>query len=269
MTARRTAPRVEPHEVRPQTEGPTDGPRIALVAQLDLPDLSPSVREILLGLTRVAWAELVRLGARVELHDVTLDAEPDLGAIVGADAIVMLGGGDVESVRYGVPGPVPGEGGVDPRSDERQLRIIDEAIDVDAAMLCICRGSQLLNVARGGSLVPDLPHTAPHRGRPGEPMFVDERLDLAEDSLIGRAVGARSIDVRSGHHQAVDRLGEGLRATAWAEDGVIEGTELESATWIAGIQWHPEDPLAPEADRERIFRAIVGEARRRRARRDA
>lgn len=238
---------------------------IAVVGQLNTPGQTQSSVEGTRALTIAALESLAELGARIRFVDVAGDAEPDYEAIAAADAVVMLGGGDVEATRYGHTGEVPNEYGVDPRSDERQLRVLDEAIADDRALLAICRGSQLLNVACGGSLIPNLDPPHPHRGAPGEPLFLDEPVDLVPGTIVHGIYGGRDrISVRNGHHQAVNRVGEGLRATAVALDGVVEGTEHVNRRWVVGLQWHPEEANADTVDRRAVFAAIVDEARRRR-----
>ena len=239
---------------------------LAVVGQLNTPGQTRSTVRGTRDLTLAALEALAELGARIRFYDVADDAEPDYAAIRAADAIVVLGGGDVEAARYGHVGEVPNEYGVDPRSDERQLRVLADAFDHDAALLAICRGSQLLNVASGGTLIPDLDPSDLHRGGPGEPMFHDEEVLLEPGTRVAAIYPDRDrLVVRSGHHQAVDRVGDRLRVVARAHDGVVEGTERVDRTWIVGVQWHPEDDDGPADDRRAIFRAIVDEARRRRS----
>lgn len=255
-------------EVRP-TPNPeaADPVRIAVVSQLDIPGLRGAGRQINVQTTKTALQVLADLGAEVDFVDVTADAEPELDRIREADGILVLGGGDVDATLYGFTDEVPNEGGKDRRSDDRELRIMRDAIERDTTMLSICRGSQLLNVARGGSLIPDIqPHTQHHGDtRAGEELFIHADITLDPDSHIGRALGGRErITIRTGNHQAVDRPGEGLRVIARALDGVAFGTQLDSATWITGVQWHPEEYLADEADCRAIFGAFLDEVRRRR-----
>ena len=243
---------------------------LAVVGQLNTPGQTRSTVRGTRDLTLAALEALAELGARIRFYDVADDAEPDYAAIRAADGIVVLGGGDVEASRYGHVGEVPNEYGVDPRSDERQLRVFDDAFDDDAALLAICRGSQLLNVSRGGTLIPDLNPHGLHRGGKGEPLFKDEEVALVEGTIVRRIHGDRDrLVVRNGHHQAVGEVAPGLRATALAADGVVEGTEAVDRTWIIGVQWHPEEAAADPDDRRAIFAAIVDEARRRRDARSA
>lgn len=256
------------HEVRPTLRaGGARDVRVAVVSQLDIPGLDAAGRRINQQLTATALQTLVDLGGDVEFFDVTADDAPDLAAIRATDAVCVLGGGDVDATLYGFAGEVPNEGGKDRRSDDRELLVIRDAIERDAPLLAICRGSQLLNVACGGSLVPDLDPASPHRGdtAAGDELFVSEEVRLDPASHIGRALGGRErLVVRGGHHQAIYRPGDRLRVVARAADGVVEGVEHVDATWIAGVQWHPEEAAADPTDRRAVFGALIDEARRRR-----
>lgn len=243
-----------------------DRVRIAVLAQLDIPGLHGAGRQINLDLTRSGLQCVVDAGGQVDFHDMTAEEDPDLDAIRAADAIVVLGGGDVDATLYGFTDPVPNEGGVDRRSDDRELAIIRDAIERDAALLGICRGSQLLNVACGGSLIPDVQPFHLHHGAPGQPLFVDEQIELVPGTLVYDILGQRDTVVgRTGHHQAVNEVADALQVTARAQDGVVEGTQHRTATWVLGVQWHPEDEDGDERDRAAMFQAVIDEARRRRS----
>lgn len=255
-------------EVAPDTtRAPRDGEpvRTAVLSQLDIPGLRGAGRALNVELTASALQSLVDLGADVTFFDVTADEDLDLDAIRAAEAVVVLGGGDVDATLYGFMDAVPNEGGKDRRSDDREIEVILDSIERDAPLLAICRGSQLLNVALGGSLIPDVQPFALHHGARGEPLFIDEEVLIEPDSIVGRALGGRDrVTVRTGHHQAVDRPAEALRVIARAHDGVVEGTEHRTATWVTGVQWHPEEAAGDAGDRRAIFGAVLDEARRRR-----
>ena len=128
-------------------------------------------------------------------------------------------------------------------------------------ILAICRGAQALNVARGGSLhqhLPDVPARLGHRQRePGEQPT--HAVEVAAGTRLGRLLGARALEVNSFHHQAVDQLGHGLRAVAWAPDGVVEAVESIGEPFVVGVQWHAEC-LAERAGESALFAAFVEEA---------
>ncbi|WP_431813960.1 gamma-glutamyl-gamma-aminobutyrate hydrolase family protein [Kocuria sp. cx-455] len=264
MQAHPSVPLLSPADVAPRsTAEPDSDVRIAVVAQLNLPDQNEETYELIKRFTSVTLESLREAGAQTVLIDVTEDAEPNYQAIAATDGVVVLGGGDVAGALYGHHEPVPDEYGKDPRSDRRQLKIIREAIDRDATVLAICRGSQLLNVACGGTLIPDIQPAHLHRGVDGAPMFLDEEIALIPGSKVHEIYGRERLVVRSGHHQAVAELGEGLRAIAVADDGVVEGTELVDKTWIVGVQWHPEDDDGRADDRYQLFNAFTQQARAR------
>ena len=124
-------------------------------------------------------------------------------------------------------------------------------------MLCICRGLQVLNVVCGGTLHVHLPERFGERVAPPPAAARHERARGARSTrtAASRASSARrEVEVRSWHHQAIDRLGDGLRPVAWAEDGVIEAVEHVEHPWCIGVQWHPEMQLE-DAAQQRLFGA--------------
>lgn len=236
---------------------------IAVVVQLNTPGQSSFSRGLNRDLIQVAVAAMHDAGARASLHDVADETPPAAEAIRGADGILVLGGGDVDATLYGHTDPVPNEYGKDRRADKRELEVIRTGIADDSIMLHVCRGSQLLNVACGGSLVPDLDPFELHKGAPGDPLFVDEVVELVEGSRLRAMYGSSSLTVRNGHHQAVDRVGAGLRVAARARDGITEATERVDNTWILGVQWHPEELAANLDDRRVLFGEFVRQVRAR------
>lgn len=156
---------------------------------------------------------------------------PDLSC----DGLLLCGGGDLESTLFGQP-----DRGSDPpdrNRDRAELELFRAFFQARKPILGICRGMQIINVALGGDLIQDLPPSSlPFHGRAGRDLI--HPLRSAEDSLFRRLYGP-TFAVNSTHHQAVDRLGEGLRAVAWAESGFAEAIQHETAP-ILGVQFHPE-----------------------------
>jgi putative glutamine amidotransferase len=170
------------------------------------------------------------------------------------DAVVLPGGSDVDPALYGQKphaeyGPTDYEG-----QDAFELGIIDACVAQGVPLLAICRGMQLLNVGRGGSLVQHLePGDVQHRGEVHE-------VRIEPGSLLADAVGGLGADASSYHHQAVGTLGASLRVTARAADGVVEALELPGAEVLA-VQWHPEDLAASSASDHALFEWVVERAR--------
>jgi putative glutamine amidotransferase len=174
------------------------------------------------------------------------------------DGLLFTGGGDVSPARYGAT-PVSQVGGVDDDRDRSEVALVVEALAMGLPVLAVCRGVQILNVAQGGTLVQHLPDITPQPH-----LVVDHKREvvhhvrLEPDSVLGRIVDTTSLGVNSLHHQAVDRVGAGLRPVGWAEDGIIEALEHESGR-VIGVQWHPE--LLPEApEHRRLFAWLVDRA---------
>lgn len=250
-------------------DGPEDpeGPIIPVVVSLTFPGMGPESHQLMTDFTRVAFEAVREAGGRPRLVDSSAASFAPVDEVFeGADAILFLGGGDVDGELYGETETPPHSYGVDRRADDYCIDLLREAIGRDVSTLAVCRGSQLLNVALGGTLIPDIEEFTPHRGGPGMPMFLDETIDLEPDSEIARILGRTEVTVRSGHHQAVDQVSPDLRVTARAKDGVVEGTQHRTASWVLGLQWHPEEPAASVADRVKVFEALVERGRESKAR---
>jgi gamma-glutamyl-gamma-aminobutyrate hydrolase PuuD len=202
---------------------------------------------------------VARAGGLPVIVDPSGDLEPLLERI---DALVLSGGADLEPTRYGEV-PHPSVYGADGSVDDTELALTRAALEHDVPLLCICRGIQVLNVALGGSLhqhLPELTGVGPH-GQPGEPGGGHlHPVDIASDSLLASVLGATRITSSCHHHQAIAKLGDGLRVTASARDGVIEGVEL-AGRWLLAVQWHPEDTAADDPLQQRLFDALVEHAR--------
>ena len=188
--------------------------------------------------------------------------EEGLDETLGAlDGIIFSGGGDLDPGLYEAD-PHPETDAPRAARDAAELAMLKAALDRDMPVLAICRGSQVLNVARGGDLVQHLPEEVgheQHRHRPGE--FSDHDVKVAPESKLGLLLGEHA-PVKSHHHQGFGRIGKGLREVAWAEDGVVEGLEDPEKRFALGVLWHPE-----EGEDYALFKALVDEAARYRAER--
>jgi putative glutamine amidotransferase len=159
------------------------------------------------------------------------------------DGVLLSGGVDVDPALYG-QAPHPKLGRVNRRRDDFELELTREALRRDAPILAICRGQQVLNVASGGTLVQDIPSTVEgavvHEGK-GPRWRRAHRVEVTAASRLREILGQDALPVNSIHHQAVDRLGEGLVVCARCpEDGVVEGLERPDRRFVVAVQWHPE-----------------------------
>jgi putative glutamine amidotransferase len=189
--------------------------------------------------------------------DEAVNGDPDqLLDIV--DGLILAGGADVDPGSYGAQAHAETRGTV-PERDAFEIVLARRAMERDVPLLGICRGMQLMNVARGGTLLQHLPESHghhDHRRALGTFDDADHDVRLAEGSLAHRAAGEVMHATKSHHHQGIDRLGEGLVVTGWAVmDELPEALELDDRRFALGVQWHPE---ADETSR--IVAALVEEA---------
>jgi putative glutamine amidotransferase len=188
----------------------------------------------------------------------TAPTGPGFGAaevIAALDGLVLTGGGDVDPAAYGETVD-PHVGGVNPVRDGSEQALLEAALAVDLPVFAICRGLQVLNIARGGTLHQHLPAVVGHDGHRLAPsVFGEVKVATTPDSTTAAIFGANAT-VLCSHHQSIDRLGTGLIPTAWADDGVIEAVELSGPPFVLGVQWHPE-----EGGDQRPFDALIEAAR--------
>jgi putative glutamine amidotransferase len=190
--------------------------------------------------------------------------DPEPGRLLEAlQGVVFAGGGDVHPARFAAAPHAASYAMCDER-DAFELALMEAALARGLPTLAICRGAQVLNVLRGGDLIAHLPdhvgETVPHRV--SRELHTRHGVRLAPGSRLAAIYGADQVEVASWHHQAVGRLGSGLTAVAWSEDGVVEALELEGAPALLAVQWHPELDSAEGAP-ERLFSAFLASARER------
>jgi putative glutamine amidotransferase len=229
---------------------------------LNVPDLTEPVAELVRRFTATALEALAARGADWTVVDTSAEL-PRVASVLDTEALLLLGGGDVDSEVYGVAGPAPHEYGVDRAADEFCLDSIRSAVHADIPLLGFCRGAQLLNVALGGTLIPHIEGEGVHHGPHGDDLFVDERVTVVTGSRLHEILGRTDIVVRNGHHQAVAAVAPALRSAAVAQDGVVEAVEHPDR-WAIGVQWHPEDDLGSPEDLAALLDALLASAAARR-----
>jgi putative glutamine amidotransferase len=198
------------------------------------------------------------------------DAEA-AATVAALDGVLLAGGADVDPGRYGEQ-PHPRTVPVNPSRDAWEFAVVEAALGAGVPLLAICRGMQLLNVFLGGTLhqhLPDIVDPDVHGGLPKG--FGRHPVHISGTGRLSRILGDRDrdgeawLDVPTHHHQAVDKLGAGLTATAWAADGIVEAIEVTSSegsggdVFAVGVQWHPE-----EGDDPRLLEALARAAAQRR-----
>ncbi len=201
-----------------------------------------------------------RAGGRALLVPPSEDGvEETLGAL---DGLVFSGGSDLDPELYDQE-PHEETFGIHGERDRAELALLEAALQRDMPVLAICRGSQVLNVARGGDLVqhlPDVVGDARHKHTPGA--FADHDVTVEAGTRLGSLLGDHT-PVKSHHHQGIGRIGEGLRVAAYAEDGTVEAVEDPGRRFAVGVLWHPE-----AGDDTRLFEELVREASQYRATRN-
>jgi putative glutamine amidotransferase len=196
---------------------------------------------------------LERAGARALLVPPSTEAvEETLDAL---DGLVFSGGNDLDPNSYGADAH-PETNGTRPERDRGELALLEGALARDMPVLAVCRGFQVLNVARGGDLVqhlPDVVGSEQHREVSG--VFSEHDVKIDDSSRLGSVLGDRA-PVKSHHHQGVGRVGGGLVEVAWADDGTVEALEDPERRFAVGVLWHPE-----AGEDLKLFEALVAEAR--------
>jgi putative glutamine amidotransferase len=194
----------------------------------------------------VSYARAVeRAGGLPVLVPPLTDGNHAASVLDAADGLLLTGGEDVDPRRYGAERHHT-VSDISPERDEAEIALLESARWRGRPVFAICRGVQLLNVALGGTLVQDIPSQRPHalshdRGEDHRQARI-HAVRIERASRLAAALGVEELQVNSFHHQAPDRIADGLRATAIAPDGIVEGLEWHGEDWWAvGVQWHPEE----------------------------
>ena len=169
-----------------------------------------------------------------------------------ADGVLLPGGGDLHPAYYG-GAQHESLYDMDREQDAFDLGVARWSLRAARPLLAICRGMQVVNVAMGGTLVPDMPRHHRH---------IRSELALRPGTAVHGVLDRDLVTISCYHHQAVDRIGAGLRPTASSEDGVVEAIELAEPGdgWFLAVQWHPEDTAASDPAQQRLFGALVAAA---------
>jgi putative glutamine amidotransferase len=158
------------------------------------------------------------------------------------DGVLLAGGADIDPATYGAERD-PETGTTWPERDSFEVALLRRAMEREIPALGICRGMQLLNVARGGTLDQHLPRTIDHEDHRAVPgTYGTHEVLLAAGTLAEQAAGGEKAAVKSHHHQGVDELGEGLEVSGWSEaDDLVEAIEVPGDGYALGVLWHPEE----------------------------
>ncbi len=180
------------------------------------------------------------------------------------DGVFLTGGVDVDPSRYGEERH-PLCGTTDADRDAIELMLLDYAMGRGLPVLAVCRGIQILNVARGGTLYQDVSAQVPaalkhdHFPTPANPSrtYLAHDITVTPGSRMADILGDTVVPVNSMHHQAIKDLAAGLRPTAFAPDGIIEGVEGTDEQYLVAVQWHPEELTETQPGMRRLFEAFL------------
>jgi putative glutamine amidotransferase len=220
--------------------------------------------ELIRGVPRVrvnaAYTDALTRAGLVPLVVPPLEASVAAAILDRVSGLVLTGGEDVATHRYGVS-PHPTVNAHEAR-DEGELALAVEARARRVPTLAICRGIQVMNVAMGGTLIRDIPSERPDASAhdfDGDRNARVHPVQVDPDSRLARALACDRPQTNSFHHQALDRVADGLRVSARASDGIIEGAEAEDPQWwMLAVQWHPEELTAtPEPWDRNLFAAFA------------
>lgn len=243
--------------------GPARRPRIGISCYAEAASWS-YWQEVPAAIVPLAYVESVRIAGGLPyliapIPEIVEDAHHVIDTL---DGLVVVGGSDIDPALYAAAVD-PASGGFHGLRDRVEAALISAAIEADLPYLGVCRGLQLLNVIRGGTLVQHLPNRVadPLRHRPGLGQYGRHQVTITAGSQLGDLLGSSS-EVITCHHQAPDRVGDGLVLVARdSADQTIEALEDPACTFCLGVQWHPEEDQ--HGSGQTLFRGLVEQAQRR------
>jgi len=212
------------------------------------------------GMSRPYIGALEAAGALPVILPLALEISTLRSLYERLDGLFMAGGGDLDPVLYS-QAKYTKTGGIDNLRDQTEITLLRWALDDHKPILGVCRGSQILNVASGGTLIQDvadmIPQAIRHQYYPEKPReWVAHQVETVEGSRLAEILGGVA-RVNSFHHQAVGEVAPSLRACAYAPDGVIEAIEHPEREFVVAVQWHPESLVTTDAAMFGLFESFV------------
>lgn len=203
---------------------------------------------------------LERAGAKVKWIELD-DINPAVKEALSCDGLLLPGGADIAPTMYGQT-PIKECGKPNEIRDKAEPKILNAFLETGKPIFAICRGIQLLNVVKGGTLKQDIKNeqACKHMDFLSRSRSIHS-VNIEKNSLLFDIVKTDNIDVNSMHHQVIDRVGNGFKVTAKSADGYIEAIELEDYPFCMGVQWHPEHMSKKSEIQRKLFNAFVETAR--------
>ncbi len=237
-------------------------PRILVSGSLASPYASDYLACTLREFSDSAFAGLRDAGVDVVFVEASAPVLTQREALEDVDGLLMLGGADADPQTYGQSIASDTVYGVHRAADDYELELLRLARERHLPFLGICRGMQLLNIAAGGDLTQEIGGGTMHYLTADNSVMTAHPVEILPDTRLEEVYGATGIVVRSGHHQAVSKVGAGLKVAARAADGIVEALEGAGDDWAVGVQWHPEDPRASREDFDRLLGAFLAQCSR-------
>jgi putative glutamine amidotransferase len=218
-------------------------PRIAIVARFAE---STSVTRFEGIVTARRLAEAVWAAGGEPLTFLPVEGSDWSERLSGIDGVIMPGGADIDPKNYGQDPIADQLYGIDALQDSVDISLVRHVIDIGIPLLAICRGMQITNVALGGTLVQHMEH--PH---------LHHTSTVTVDNAAELGLSQPQLEVSCYHHQAIDRVADGLTVIARAHEGHVEAVRIDSPGWAFGVQWHPEDNYDTEPGQLEIVKRFV------------
>ncbi|MCZ7911489.1 gamma-glutamyl-gamma-aminobutyrate hydrolase family protein [Agrobacterium leguminum] len=234
--------------------------QILVVGSLRPPGVSDKLRNALRSLADNTRRQLAAYGVRSSFVEASSPGGKPETFVAGKHGVIILGGADVDPSCYGQVACTGTIYGLNPVADKFELELMSSAVKRGIPILGMCRGMQLMNILRGGDLIQDIGAETIHVGSAENSVMVSHLVEVVEGSRLAKVYVDKQISVRSAHHQALNRLGTGLRVAAQAADGIIEAVEDSGEHWMVGVQWHPEELSASKQDFRSLIEHFLGAA---------
>ena len=232
--------------------------QVLVCGSFDSEFATPTLNTAIQGLADNALKHLDGTGVKGVIVNAASSTSSASALVEEFDGLIVLGGCDIHPQIYGQEVANSCVYGVNPRADEFEIALVRAAVAAGKPVFGICRGMQVFNVALGGTLIQDVGPDTIHNVAEDNSAMTEHAVQILPGTRLAEIFGAGEIGIQSAHHQAADRLGDGLVVSAIAPDGIVEAIEL-SDSWGVGLQWHPEDSNANLTHVDMLFKAFAAQ----------
>lgn len=235
-----------------------NAPRVLVSGSFDSDFATPTLNSAIRNLADNALKRLDEAGVTGVIVNAASSTALPAELIEEYDGLIVLGGCDIHPQMYGQDVESNCVYGTNPRADEFEVSLVRGAVAERVPVIGICRGMQVFNVALGGTLIQDVGVGTIHNVAEDNSAMTEHGVRILPGTKLAGIFGEGEMGIQSAHHQAADRLGDGLIVSAVAPDGIVEGIELNDS-WGIGLQWHPEDSNANLTHIDMLFKAFAAQ----------